>query len=65
MSELKPCPFCGKKPEIRRWLSSPTVASYTVECFDRQCNVQPRTDHRTKRPAAIRLWNTRKDASHE
>lgn len=35
--ELKPCPFCGRRPIIERWLSG--GAMYMVKCNNSDCHV--------------------------
>ena len=35
--ELKPCPFCGKKPYIERWSSGGMM--YMVKCNNPDCPV--------------------------
>lgn len=35
--ELKPCPFCGKKPIIERWNSGGSM--YMVKCNNPDCPV--------------------------
>ena len=35
--ELKPCPFCGKKPYIERWSSGGMI--YMVKCNNPDCPV--------------------------
>ena len=54
MNELKPCPFCGRKPELRR---DDDGFSYIV-CANDNCYV--RTDGHLNDNAAIKAWNTRK-----
>ena len=53
MNELKPCPFCGRKPELRR---DDDGFSYIV-CANDNCYV--RTDGHLNDNAAIKAWNRR------
>ena len=49
MSELKPCPFCGRKAAVV-WMEF-----YWVEC--KKCKAETRGVH--SRAAALELWNRR------
>ena len=53
MSELKLCPFCGRKPELRH---NEDGFSYIV-CANDGCYV--RTDGHLNDEAAIKAWNRR------
>ena len=53
MNELKPCPFCGRKPELRH---DDDGFSYIV-CANDNCYV--RTDGHLNDNAAIKAWNRR------
>ena len=53
MTELKPCPFCGRNPELRR---DDDGFSYIV-CANDGCYV--RTDGHLNDNAAIKAWNRR------
>jgi Lar family restriction alleviation protein len=57
---LKPCPFCGNKPELRR---TETSKRWYVECAHMNCAVSPKatTDQDTKE-YAIEAWNKRKSS---
>ena len=55
MNELKPCPFCGRKPELRR---DDDGFSYIV-CANDNCYV--RIDGYLNDNAAIKAWNRRAD----
>ena len=54
-NELKPCPFCGRKPELRR---DDDGFSYIV-CANDNCYV--RTGEYLNNNAAIKAWNRRVD----
>ena len=63
MAELKPCPFCGRKPSKVREHKAPTgrCVFYTVECkapFS-NCGVKPKTEFFRTEEAAIEAWNRR------
>lgn len=53
MNELKPCPFCGRKPELRH---DDDGFSYIV-CANDNCYV--RNDRYVNDNAAIKAWNRR------
>ena len=60
--KLKPCPFCGGRAKVRRWLDShvfslfrPSKISYCVQC--RQCGIT--TEWINDRKTVIDLWNQR------
>lgn len=60
MEKLKPCPWCGCKPKIG---IEPMYDEYWVSCRAIKCDVNAQTSiHRTKE-AAIKAWNTRKEAA--
>ena len=59
MNELKPCPFCGRKPELRR---DDDGFSYIV-CANDNCYV--RTDGHLNDNAAIKAWNRRVGEQNE
>lgn len=53
MAELKPCPFCGRKSELRY---TEEGFAYIV-CANDGCYV--RTDGHLNEESAIKHWNTR------
>ena len=55
MLELKPCPFCGKKPELFHYGKN----DYSIKCMNRKCGV--RADTITYKPLkkTIAAWNKR------
>jgi len=63
MPELKPCPFCGRKPtKVRQHqIAGFAVIYYNVECHTRasKCPVQPKTMYFKSEEAAIEAWNRR------
>lgn len=52
-SNLKPCPFCGRKAELR----SVGVSAWTVRCTDRACYAELAADRDPL--TAILKWNMR------
>jgi len=55
-TELKPCPFCGRKPRVFKGFSN---HSYQVACPYKTCSVEPMTSWREKKENAISDWNRR------
>lgn len=63
MTKLKPCPFCGDKPEI--WVDN-SVYTLTGEeendtNFQVSCHCGVRTMWYATRSEAIKTWNRRAD----
>jgi hypothetical protein len=56
--KLKPCPFCGKKPE-KPWYDWNGTNDYWVECPSKRCRVKPATKKYRKPEQAITAWNKR------
>ena len=55
MSEkLKPCPFCGKKPQL-----IDAGIYYYVNCFNELCKISPCTQEHDTPEDAINEWNSR------
>lgn len=74
MTELKPCPFCGKTPKVLP--SNPKLdgdAWGAVQCVNKKCPAMPRVEDRCKterkhgdyKAVAIKRWNKRLEASHD
>lgn len=59
MDELKPCPFCGSKAELKRWWTGLGISRYTnrVQCTNKKCRCNS-GDWKIK-PKAIAAWNRR------
>lgn len=61
MSEdnLKPCPFCGKTPELlsRRY----DRTKYQIACVFDGCACMPDTWLYTTKEEAVRMWNARQE----
>jgi len=60
MTELKPCPFCGAKPQV--WKDK-NAAYHRVVCSNTKCGLAA-TLIDTKE-AAITAWNTRTNNKHQ
>ena len=56
--KLKKCPFCGKKPNIKKNLKSLTL-EFQVSCDYINCSVGPETIFQQTKEFAIQSWNTR------
>lgn len=52
--ELKPCPFCGKIPQL---IDAGTY--YYVNCFNELCKISPCTQEHATPEDAINEWNSR------
>lgn len=62
-NELKPCPFCGRKPSKVREHHVPSISNtfYTVECKAplSKCGTNPRTRYFASKESAVDAWNRR------
>lgn len=56
MSDLKPCPFCGKPANLQGG-NDPKHPVFWVECSDLDCMGQTRCDENKEK--AVELWNRR------
>lgn len=60
MTDLKPCPFCGKMPYIFTGvLIKEDAVIYQVYCNNANCAMQPSTMFQPKKQMAIDEWNER------
>lgn len=63
MAELKPCPFCGRKPSKVKEHYVPVTALiyYSVECKApmSRCFVKPKTNWFKTKDEANEAWNRR------
>lgn len=63
MTELKPCPFCGRKPSKvkQHYVTGSMLIYYTVECKApmSKCFVKPKTTFCKTEDDAIQAWNRR------
>lgn len=58
MTELKPCPFCGRKPTVT-FLEN--CKKHWICCENEKCKIQPCTDWHTNKSVITREWNRRAD----
>lgn len=54
-SELKPCPFCGRLPQIRS-----KVGYWIINCWNGECPVLPEKTAVLKK-WAVQGWNQRRN----
>lgn len=54
--ELKPCPFCGKKPSS---LITNVTRQHYISCQNEECFAAPTSDGFRSLDEAIAAWNTR------
>lgn len=60
MTDLKPCPSCGKMPYIFTGvLIKNDGAIYQVYCNNPECEMQPSTMFQPSKQMAIDEWNER------
>ena len=58
--DLKPCPFCGKKPIIdKQFPPNPYPVVYAVQCHNINCPVNPMTNYCKDKKFIIESWNRR------
>lgn len=56
MSELKPCPFCGRTPRVT-YEPLPYGHCWSVDCVNEGCTKKPGTWYYYVRSDAVRAWN--------
>lgn len=54
MAELKPCEYCGEKPELQRVLEFETLLTKYRYCCPR-CNINSKSAYTTG--GALKIWN--------
>ena len=65
MTDLKPCPFCGGKAELRpndRGIRTPDIYGWHVECVNDECIIGLMDDrqwYEDTKAEAIAAWNAR------
>ncbi len=57
--ELKPCPFCGKQPELQSCTDESLFSHAQVMWWWVSCECEAETHHSEIKPDAITAWNTR------
>ena len=60
MKELKPCPFCGRRPRYARGTTALGKTEWQVWCPYRTCFIQPMTEWREDKEQARCDWEVRK-----
>ena len=55
--KLKRCPFCGGEATLCKIKDADL---WLVKCWNRGCEMRPRTDEKETKEEAITIWNTRK-----
>lgn len=60
MTELKPCPFCGRMPNIIERKTS-TKSNFRIECKNMNCQIIVGTFAFLTVEEAIEAWNRRVD----
>ena len=60
MTEIKPCPFCGKKPKLDRISDNYADALYQIGCRYSLCNAKPNVI-KIGKERAIEAWNRRNE----
>ena len=58
-NELKPCPFCGKQPELHEWHNGKGVVTFQVCCENENCACRPFTRQYIRIIPVIDAWNER------
>lgn len=62
--ELKPCPFCGKKPKIVKNKAFTEINNsnfYKIGCISNSCLINPISGWSTDKSKLIKSWNKRAD----
>ena len=66
MIELKPCPFCGSKPDATYIKNAIGVKTLNIECNNSKCGIVLFTKLTfTKDEQIIEAWNRRADGAAE
>lgn len=58
IQEIKPCPFCGGRADIRY-----SINRALIECTNRKCKIRPSTWLHVETDSVdklVKIWNTRK-----
>ncbi len=62
-AELKPCPFCGQKPDIEPWHGG-SKTKVMISCVNELCKVMPCCTGNTEGAATVK-WNHRAPLRHD
>lgn len=57
IQEIKPCPFCGGRADIRY-----SINRALIECTNRKCKIRPSTWLHVETDSVdklVKIWNTR------
>lgn len=57
--ELRPCPFCGVRPERIREFTEFGVTKFSIDCQNTECQINVRTIYIANIDEVIKRWNTR------
>lgn len=58
VQDIKPCPFCGGRADIRY-----SINRALIECTNHKCKIQPSTWLHVETDSVdelVKIWNTRK-----
>jgi hypothetical protein len=65
-NELKCCPFCGEKGQLKSSSWAGIVNHYWIGCYEQTCPIKPETKTYTVRDEAIAAWNKRaEEVNHD
>ena len=66
MAGLKPCPFCGGRASVKKFVSkNGAFEIYNVYCMNEDCRVEPITHDYFHKEEAIEAWNRRAEDGTE
>ena len=57
LNEVRPCPWCGKAPVIRKTRNAHNRKSFVVGCYNDVCEVGPETFLYPTQREAVDAWN--------
>ena len=60
MDKLKPCPFCGEIPTVKK-VPDTDIRPWYVRCCNNDCEMWVATCNRDTKEEAIKTWNKRSD----
>lgn len=61
--ELKPCPFCGMKPQFsfQEYMGDIRVNEWVIDCWEIECQSKAGTYGHKYKYQAVNAWNRRWD----